>query len=62
MTLPTWRTLAATIAGLAYLLILAALAGWLELDPTTVNGLALAGTGMVSALAAKSAYEHRGNP
>jgi hypothetical protein len=59
MDRPAWRTLIGTLAGLAYLLALAALAGWLHLDAAMVGELALAGAGMVSALAAKAAIEHR---
>lgn len=53
-----YRTLAATLAGLAFLLGLAWISGELHLDPTTTNGLALAGAGMVSAIAAKSSVQH----
>jgi hypothetical protein len=56
--MPAYRTFGATIATLVYLLALAYIAGTLKLDATTTNGLALAGTGAVSALAAKSAVQH----
>lgn len=53
-----YRTFGAALAGLAFLLALAWLAGTLHLDATTTNGLALAGTGMVTALAGKSSIQH----
>jgi hypothetical protein len=51
------RTLTGTALGLGYLLALACIAGWLHLDATTINGLAIAGAGMVAALAGKGAVE-----
>ena len=51
------RTLAGTALGLGYLLALAAIGGVLDLDATTINGLAIAGAGMVAALAGKGAVE-----
>jgi hypothetical protein len=53
-----YRTFAATLAGLTFLLALAWISGTLHLDATMTNGLALAGTGMVSALAGKSSIQH----
>lgn len=53
-----YRTFVAALAGLAFLLALAWVSGTLHLDATMTNGIALAGTGMVSALAGKSSIQH----
>lgn len=53
-----YRTFVAALAGLIYLTALAWIAGTLDLDPTTTNGLALSGVGVVGALAGKSAVQH----